>query len=143
LLPHVANDINGWGRGYVLALRGKYPASEKQYHEWFRTGKPQLGQTQFVQATSDVCVANMIAQRDVRWQGKIPPIRYDALTSCLKTVYEKAAKENLTVHMPRIGCVLAGGEWPVIEKIIKEAMTVETYVYTLEKQKDRWATVYE
>jgi O-acetyl-ADP-ribose deacetylase (regulator of RNase III) len=143
MLPHVCNDINGWGRGYVLALRDKYPESERQYHEWFRTGKPQLGQTQFVQATPDVCVANMIAQRDIRWQGKIPPIRYDALTVCLREVYAKAIKENLTVHMPRIGCVLSGGSWDMIEKTIKEAMTVETYVYTLEKQKDRWPTVYE
>jgi len=143
LLPHVCNTINGWGRGYVLALRDKYPESEKQYHEWFRTGHPQLGQVQFVQVKPDICIGNMIAQEGIRWQGSIPPIRYEALNDCLKLAYEKAAKENLTVAMPRIGCVLSGGSWDKIEKIILATMTVESYVYTLEKQKDRWPTVYE
>jgi O-acetyl-ADP-ribose deacetylase (regulator of RNase III) len=143
MIFHCCNSIGGWNRGFVIALREKFPESEKQYREWFRTGKPQLGETQFVQVTPDICVANMIGQKGTHWEGKIPPIRYDAIEECLKTVYSKAQKENLTVHGPRIGAVLAGGEWPVIEKIIKDAMTVETYVYTLEKQKDRWKTIYE
>jgi hypothetical protein len=150
IIFHCCNSIGGWGRGFVLALSAKFPEAEKQYREWFRTGKllgfssqPQLGETQFVQVTPDICVANMIGQKGIRWEGKIPPIRYDAIKECLKTVYMKAAKENLTVHGPRIGAVLAGGEWNTIEGIIKEVMTVETYIYTIEKQKDRWPTVYD
>ena len=45
--------------------------------------------------------------------------------------------------MPRIGCVLAGGSWDLIEAIIKKVMTVDTYVYTIAEQKDRWPTQYE
>jgi O-acetyl-ADP-ribose deacetylase (regulator of RNase III) len=143
MILHVCNDVNAWGRGFVLALRAKYPESERQYHAWFRTGHPQLGQVQFVQVTPEVCVGNMIAQEGIRWQGKIPPIRYDALGSCLGQAYERAREKDLTVHMPRIGCVLAGGDWNRIENIITNTMTVETYIYTLECQKDRWPSVYE
>lgn len=85
----------------------------------------------------------MIAQEGIRWEGKVPPIRYDALETCLKSAYKHAKDNNLIVAMPRIGCVLAGGDWHIIETIIKKTMTVETYIYTLESQKDRWSAVYE
>jgi O-acetyl-ADP-ribose deacetylase (regulator of RNase III) len=85
----------------------------------------------------------MIAQRDTQWVGKVPPIRYDALEKCLKAVYKRAYALGCTVHAPRIGCVLAGGDWKYISQLIIKIMTVETFVYTLEKQKDRWKDPYE
>lgn len=143
IVPHCCNSTNGWGRGFVMALSAKFPEPEKEYHNWFATGKPQLGDVQFVQVKPDLIVANLIGQEGTRWQGKVPPIRYDAITKGLEKVYQKALKENFTVHMPRIGAVLAGGDWDTLEKIIKGTMTVETYIYTLENQKDRWPTKYE
>ena len=147
MLPHVCNDTNSWGRGYVLALRAAYPKSEQEYHRWFNEGdvvaRPCLGDVQFVRCTDQVTVANMIAQHGTRWEGKVPPIRYDALRTALERVYASAMDENVTVHMPRIGADLAGGKWSTIEKIIEDTMTVDTFVYTLESQKDKWPTEYE
>lgn len=143
IITHVNNDCNGWGRGFVLALRAKYPASEKAYHEWFATGAPKLGDVQYVQISPDLYVVNMIGQHGVQWQGKIPPIRYPAIERGLEQINARAKAEGFSLHMPRLGAVLAGGEWPVIERIILETMLVETYVYTLENQKDRWPTKYE
>jgi len=143
MIIHCCNDIGGWGRGFVIALRNKYPESENAYKHWFTTGDPQLGEVQFVQVTPDICVANMIAQHGIRWAGKIAPIRYKALDMCLKTVYEKATEDNVIVCGPRFGCVLAGGEWKVISPIIEKHISVETYIYTLDSQKNRWNDVYE
>jgi len=140
---HCCNSIGGWGRGYVLAIRAMYPAAEKAYLNWFATGSPKLGDVQYVQVTSGLCIANMIGQEGVQWQGKIPPIRYEALEKCLKDVYTLATDENAIVTMPRIGCVLAGGTWNVIGPMVEKLMTVDTYVYTLESQKDRWNDKYE
>ena len=143
IIAHCCNDIGGWGRGFVLALSKKYPTAEISYREWFKTGTPVLGDVQFVQVTSDICVANMVAQHDVKWNGNIPPIRYFALNKCFEQVYEKALDEKLTVSMPRLGAALAGGSWHEIEKIIKVQMTVDSYVYTLEQQKNEWpGTIY-
>jgi O-acetyl-ADP-ribose deacetylase (regulator of RNase III) len=143
MIVHICNDIGGFGKGFVVALSEKYPETKRQYQAWFAKGHPQLGEVQFVQVSPEICVANMIAQHDIRWQGKVPPVRYTALETCLKKAYEKALQDNLTVASPRIGAVLSGGEWPVIEDILKRTMTVDTYVYTLEKQKNRWPTKYE
>jgi len=138
IICHCNNDAAGWGRGFVLAISKMWPEPEKAYREWFVTGKPRLGDVQFVQVTPDITIANMIGQHGTQWQGKIPPIRYDALEKGFKQVYERALAEKAIISMPRVGCVLAGGSWNVIGP-----MTVETYVYTLENQKDRWKDKYE
>ena len=49
-----------------------------------------------------------------------PPISYDAVEDGLNKVALKAKELNATVHMPRIGCGLAGGEWKIIKEIIFE-----------------------
>ena len=147
MILHCCNDgVNGkpaWGRGFVIALSKKYPKAEEAYRDWFRTGKPLLGDVQYVQVADDVMVGNMIAQHGIRWQGKTPPIRYDALEACFIHAYDQAIRAGMTVAMPRVGAVLAGGRWGTIEGIIKKTMTVDSYVYTLEGQKNRWPTQYE
>ena len=143
IIFHVNNSIGGWGRGFVISLSNRYPEPEKAYREWFKTGNPQLGDHQFVQVKPDLWVANIIGQEGVRWQGKKPPIRYESLEKGLKSAYDFALENGLTVACPRLGCVLAGGQWREIEAILKKVMTVETYVYTLLDQKNRWNDPYE
>lgn len=145
IIAHICNSVGGWGAGFVLALSRKNKDPEKAYHKWYHENNDSfvLGAIQLIPFEEDVMVANMIAQYGIRWEGKIPPIRYDALEQCLGLVYKHAKEHGWTVSMPRIGCVLSGGSWNKIEAIIKNTMTVDTYVYTLESQKDRWPTTYE
>ena len=149
IIAHVCNDcqpVGKWGAGFVMALSAKNKEPQKAYLKWALQGSSGgyvLGAVQLIPFAKDVLVANMIAQHDVRWKGKEPPIRYDALEQCLNNVYTHCLQTSRSLHMPRIGCVLAGGDWLTIENIIKKTMTVDTYVYTLESQKDRWPTKYE
>jgi O-acetyl-ADP-ribose deacetylase (regulator of RNase III) len=142
ILPHVCNDVGGWGRGYVVALSRRWPQPEASYRQWHvngvtptdkeiadEFGKVQpfaLGGVQFVSVDYSMTprvVANMIAQRDVKAaEDDTPPIRYDALRECLRKVAAYAVKRNASVHMPRIGAGLAGGDWAVIESIIRETL---------------------
>jgi hypothetical protein len=52
----------------------------------------------------------------------LPPIRYEAVAEFLKQVAAKAVELGARVHMPRIGCGLAGGEWSLIEPLIEEQL---------------------
>ncbi|MEV7630113.1 hypothetical protein [Actinoplanes sp. NPDC089786] len=61
-----------------------------------------------------------------------PPVRYDAIDKCLHTVAEDAVRLSASVHMPRIGCGLAGGRWERVEPLIVAAFCecdVPTTVY--------------
>lgn len=74
----------------------------------------------------------MIAQKGVRTRDGVPPIRYDALKRCLEILAVEARKLQATVHLPRIGCGLAGGKWESVEPLIREAMPdTGVFVYDL------------
>ncbi len=131
IIVHICNDIGAWGAGFVLALSKRWDDPEESYRKMpdrLRT----LGHVMIVPVENDILVANMIAQHDIRPDKfGTPPIRFQALHDCLKAVDELAVKINATVHMPRIGCGLAGGKWELVEKVINDTLTVDVTVYDL------------
>jgi len=135
IICHVCNDVGGWGKGFVLALTKRWPEPEAQYRAWHQQGEAagfRLGAIQLVEVAPALLVANMVAQRGVRPVGGVPPLRYDALRECLAALAERAASLGASIHMPRIGCGLAGGTWPEVEALIAAtlvAASVPVYVY--------------
>jgi O-acetyl-ADP-ribose deacetylase (regulator of RNase III) len=69
-----------------------------------------------------VWVANMIGQHGIRAGSKGVPVRYDAIDTALGKVAGKALELGASVHMPRIGCGLAGGKWSRVEPLITERL---------------------
>ncbi|MEV5610772.1 macro domain-containing protein [Streptomyces sp. NPDC052225] len=123
LIVHVCNDIGGWGKGFVLALSRRWPEPEKAYRRWHReraTNDFGLGAAQFVQVEPYLWVANVIGQRGTRTGSKGVPVRYEAIAEGLSAVAGKAAELGASVHMPRIGCGLAGGTWSRVEPLVVE-----------------------
>jgi len=121
IIAHICNDLGGWGKGFVLAVSRRWPEPERAYRQWHRERSGNdfgLGATQLVQVRPDTWVANMVSQRGIRSGSGGPPIRYDAVERCLHAVAEHAAQLTATVHMPRIGCGLAGGRWDRIEPLV-------------------------
>lgn len=97
-------------------------------------GAFELGEVQLVGVEDGLWVANLIGQRGVRRRGSKPPIRYEAIRDGLRRVAELAADRDASVHMPRIGCGLAGGKWERIEPLIREQLTatdISVVVYDL------------
>jgi len=132
IIPHVCNDRGGWGAGFVLALSNKWKEPEMAY---LRESTYVLGSTTIVEVEPNISVANMIAQHNTynKFSKKtdLPPIRYDALRSCLTAVNYVAMKTGATLHCPRFGTGLAGGTWEEVLKIIEEVVTVDVYIYDL------------
>lgn len=132
IICHICNDVDKWGAGFVMALSKKWEAPEKAYHSMPKSDMV-LGNVQLVAVEPDITVANMIGQRSIRQKNSdYIPIRYDAVKECLQKVNKHAEENNATLHMPRIGCGLAGGDWFEIEKIIHEVVTVNVTVYDFE-----------
>ncbi|MEV6073200.1 hypothetical protein AB0L82_42215 [Nocardia sp. NPDC052001] len=76
-------------------------------------------------------MANMIGQHGMRTGSGGPPIRYDAVARCLRAVGDDALRVEASVHMPRIGCGLAGGRWERIEPIISETLLARELAVTV------------
>ena len=135
IIVHVCNDIGAWGRGFVMALSRRWAEPESQYKAWYterNSNDFELGAVGFVQVEEDVWIANMIGQHDIRRTKEGPPIRYNAVEKCLGRVAKKTVELEASVHMPRIGCGLAGGKWEEIEPIIARQLSqkdIAVYVY--------------
>lgn len=137
IIAHICNDIGGWGKGFVLAISNRWEMPENEYRKWFKSGENfKLGEIQIVQVEESLWICNMIGQHKTSTNSKgIPPIRYEAVEQCLEKLSVEAIKLNASIHMPRIGCGLAGGKWEEIELIIERTLLqnhVKVYVYDFE-----------
>ncbi|MEW2134380.1 macro domain-containing protein [Streptomyces sp. NPDC005435] len=127
VIAHVCNDAGGWGRGFVAALSGRWPEPEASYRVWYRDRAGNdfgLGAVRLVPVAPDLWVANMIGQHGMRRPGRTAPapVRYDAIDTALDRLAGQVIQRGASVHMPRIGCGLAGGSWPRVEPLITERL---------------------
>ncbi|WP_077800990.1 macro domain-containing protein [Streptomyces sp. JHA26] len=135
VIAHVCNDVGGWGKGFVLAVSRRWPEPEAAYRAWHRARASNgfgLGAVQLVRVEPYVWVANMIGQRGTRTGGKGAPVRYEAIDTALGRLAGHAAELGASVHMPRIGCGLAGGTWSrveplVTERLVRQGISVTVY----------------
>ena len=135
VIAHICTNLGGWGQGFVLAVSRRWPEPEIAYRNWHRNRADNdfgLGAVQFVHTEHYVWVANMIGQRGIKTSSKGPPIRYEAVHECLRKLGDFAREHTASVHMPRIGCGLAGGRWDHVEPLIVDALAsrgIAVYVY--------------
>ncbi|WPW22579.1 macro domain-containing protein [Streptomyces sp. HNS054] len=125
VIAHVCNDIGGWGKGFVPAQSRRWPEPEAAYRPWHRDRAANdfgLGAVRLVQAERYVWVANMIGQRGVCTGGKGVPVRYEAIDTALDRLAGHALELGASVHMPRIGCGLAGGRWSRVEPLVEDRL---------------------
>lgn len=136
IIVHVCNDIGGWGRGFVLAISKRWSEPEIEFRKWARGDLAQpygLGEVQLVQIEPELWVANLVGQHGVRRRGGAAPVRYEAIREGLGKVAKLAIEVDASVHMPRIGCGLAGGRWEEVGPIVSETLSnLDVTVYDFE-----------
>ena len=103
-----------------MAISKKWRQPEEYFRNWYSSKENfALGEVQLVKVEEDIWIANLIGQHDIKAdRNGIPPIRYDAVSKGLKKIAGITIQFKATVHMPRIGCGLAGGNWEEMEKIV-------------------------
>lgn len=138
LICHICNDIGKWGKGFVLSISDRWPHVRDQYIEHYRSDQIRLGDVQYVDADKDITVANMFAQNGIKTSFNPKPISYKAVAAALEKVALYAIKNRMTIHMPRIGTGLAGGNWKTIEHLINTHLCskkISVTVYDLPQSK--------
>ena len=143
IIPHIVNDIGGWGRGFVNALNHAFgDCLRESYLAWFQQNAMkidmfenkfeifinhsswnfELGAVQFIDIKHNTMIANMVAQHRVKQfsENERAPIRYGALIDCMRKVAKMAKEINAEIHCPKFGSDLAMGSWSEIEKMIEE-----------------------
>lgn len=144
-VAHIVNNIGGWGSGFVLAVSARWGMPELMYRKWFsddpKAMREGLGRIQIVPVEKDIMVVNLVGQEGIGFKDGIPPVRYEAIEKGLLKIQktmENNDKKNPSLHLPRIGCGLAGATWPKIEAIIHKTIKYPVFVYTLPNEAEKY-----
>ena len=122
IIVHCCNNIGKWGAGFTGALSRRWPKPEWRFRKRFADHPPSLGDVQFVHVGDKIIVANIVGQRGIRGPDNPVPVHYGAISIGMRLVAKKARYYEASIHMPRMGCGLAGGSWDQIEAILKETV---------------------
>lgn len=140
IIAHGCNDAGLWGAGFTASLDGVSAAPRRDYILWHESHCSNIefkgGNLTIASYKDGIFVANMITQRGVRTSEYLKPVRYLWIASCLNKLRGIATSfdPHASVHMPRIGCGLAGGEWKDVEPLVEQFLTrynVRVRVYDL------------
>lgn len=131
IIPHVCNNVNGFGAGFANDVAKRYPIVKQNFH---MLGKDAtLGYVQFITVKEDpvyrtkLIFANMVAQNGVIGKNNQRPLKYPALVMCMSKVRkfsedlvknEDSAK--VEIFAPKFGSGLAGGDWKFITDLIED-----------------------
>lgn len=148
MIPHVCNNENKWGRGFVVPLIDNYLVARTAFDKWYRGEIPDvdpcvLGGTQIVVVDENVYVANMVAQVFYGTPGSLRmtrPLYYNKLVNCMESVAEACVQLNCRILAPKFGSVLAGGNWDFVECLIQDTwgdLDVTIVEYTPKKPQIR------
>lgn len=148
IIAHICNDVGKFGAGFAKCIAERWGIVRDRYVEWsIHPSGTLLGDCQVVPVGSNIYVVNMIAQHGVRSSDNLSPIDYNALAECLNLLYDWVASytkvkncllrpkycPDITIHMPRIGCGLAGGDWRIISSVLNICIPYpDVYIYDLE-----------
>lgn len=124
---HIVNDkAQRWGpRGFAREVRREYPGAYDDY-AWWKTENPKattLGAVHMAGVEGDNrYVVSLVAQRGYG-RSLAPRIQYGALDMALLSAGDRLGAAGVRfVQMPKIGTGQAGGNWRVIEGLIRERL---------------------
>jgi hypothetical protein len=143
IVAHVVNDgTPRWGGGFARVVAQRSAEAQSDFIEWTSQDRSRLrlGNHHVFRLAPDLYIFHMIAQRGFGYSPK-PRIRYHHLETCLNSLSELASQISASVHMPRIGCGQAGGNWAVVSELIDETLCrrgIEVTVYDLPSERTRW-----
>jgi O-acetyl-ADP-ribose deacetylase (regulator of RNase III) len=126
VIAHCCNCFCTMGAGIAPQIKTKFPDAFAADCATVRGDESKLGTISFSEATTPI-VVNLYGQYDYtgRRHGEMD-LDYDALRSALRAMKQEFS--GLLFGLPKIGAGLAGGDWDVIEGIIKEELEGERVI---------------
>ena len=125
IIAHGCNAQGAMGSGVAGIIRSSYRSAYKFYLHKYHTEGLKLAEVQIVKIEDSpkLYIANLITQE---FYGKSDKryVSYDAVDECFANLMARNLR-GLTINIPKIGAGLGGGDWNVIEAIIKS--NIENY----------------
>lgn len=120
---HQVNCKKVAGAGLALQIKEKYPT----WYKLFMMTRPMLGMATLFQVDSELYIVNLFSQFDYGTDKRHTD--YGAMESALENFKDFYYNPSIPVYAPyKIGCGLAGGEWPIVRELLGRAFDDITIV---------------
>jgi len=127
IICHGCNNIGRWGAGFSGVLSSHYPDAEKEYRQ---LKQYNIGSVHFVDCKETI-IGNIITQKGIRSPLNVTPFDITSFQQGFKACQEYGQANKLSIHMPKIGAGLGGGNWDEIFNVIQQEVLVPTFIYYL------------
>lgn len=124
VIVHGCNCQGVMGSGVALAIKNKWPAVFSAYRRLYEKKGLFLGDILTVKSPDmpeGLHVINGMTQETFGRDGK-QYVDYDAVSQVFKRVAAYAKNKKLSIHYPKIGCGLGGGDWNIVSARIDKAL---------------------
>lgn len=145
IIAHIVNDATPrWGGGFARVVGRRWREAQRDFVDWTDQDRRRLtlGNYHAFDIEDGLSVFHMIAQHGYGPSDR-PRVRYRSLEACLAELAKLAESRSATVHMPRIGCGQAGGNWAVVSELVDSVLCrsgVEVTVYDPPSERSGWET---
>ena len=122
VIAHGCNCKSTMQAGIAPQMAKAFGCDEFEMEKWGPTIK-KLGNIDYVTFVDGLTVVNAYTQFNYgrnHADGDAIPFSYEAFTLCMKKMNK--VFEGKHIGLPKIGAGLAGGDWSLIEKIIKKEL---------------------
>lgn len=114
--------------GFAAQVARLYPEVRKAYIDKYLYDGWKVGDVQVIEVASDPLkmIANIAGQE---FYGREPGrayIDYDGLRAGLSRLLDYAEGLGFSVSCPRMGCGLAGGNWKIIQQLMRDCIKNRT-----------------
>lgn len=131
VIAHGVNCQGVMGSGVAKAIREKYPKAYISYRKMCYAQEDSyklLGEVLYVEVAKNLAIANCFTQ-DFYGTNK-RHVNYEAVAKCFSELHDQVAGFD-QLNIPKIGAGLGGGDWNVIESIIKSEYKSDVIVWEL------------
>lgn len=121
VIVHGCNCFHTMGAGIAKTIAQKFPEASEADKETGYGDKSKLGTISTCSVQRENASFSIVnAYTQFHWRGRNRKVDYDAIKNCFELIADKYSSAR--IGYPLIGAGLAGGDWSVIEALIREAL---------------------
>lgn len=130
VIAHGCNCFHLMGSGIARAIANKWPEVPRVDRAHHKRGDINALGTISLATLEEITVLNLYTQYQ---PGR--SFEYAALRDCIRKL-ERSKYTDIAI--PRIGCGIGGGDWPVVEELLQNThVNFTVYTYAQEAQQER------
>lgn len=128
VIAHGCNCQGVMGSGVAKAIRAKWPEAYTKYRETFEKVGLELGDVVSVPVAPNKWVANVMTQNLYGTSRRM--VNYAAIAYGIRDMIEMHFAVG-RFALPKIGAGLGGGDWNIIEAILRDIETIYSVEFVI------------